>query len=339
MINRKWWLSLLCFLALGLACPAWAATETLRPTTPDITAQCIGSDGNQTDNWDMVNEASSDGDTTYVYASQSTGTADDVYNTTDSTVIYPWDTINSVAVTVVAKYSVANGKVVPLIRENGTTTAGSSNTLTSSYAEYTNTWTTRPSDGAAWTLDDINALGAGARLLGNSTWTARSTQVYVTVTYTAGTPPGGIIGPNIVSIAPPAIGASGVKVHATRGTPVTDMWFGKLIFERCAWGGFDKICPHRLFGIYQHSALLHVKPWGIEPLNDIKTTKQGREDRQHNVKGNRIKPRCALAGGFGRGRNWLLTRNRRRSDSSIHCRSRPRNASRDILVKYSRGLH
>jgi len=72
------------------------ATETLRPNADGDSSECTGSDGNQVNNYELIDESSTD-DADYVYA---TGTTDgtwriDLYNL-PSTAIAVGSTINKI---------------------------------------------------------------------------------------------------------------------------------------------------------------------------------------------------------------------------------------------------
>jgi RHS repeat-associated protein len=134
-----------------------------------------------TQNWDCVDDATSDGEATRV-ESGVPGTLD-AYALQD--LVQTSKTIASVTVTAVARhYSVACNiepqtcYAVIALQVNGY--SGNSQGLTPVYQSYSQTWTTNPATGQPWTVSEVNALQAGINLLdvGQS---ARVTQVYVSV--------------------------------------------------------------------------------------------------------------------------------------------------------------
>jgi len=132
-------------------------------------------------NYDKVDETTSDGDSTYVYT-YSTSTQQDSYTFTDTSAT---GTINSVTIYIVAR-ATSSGTASTIVRISGTPYYGSSNTLTTSYASYSTSYTLNPATSIAWTWSDVNSLDAGVRLAttGGYGSTARCTQVYVVVNYT-----------------------------------------------------------------------------------------------------------------------------------------------------------
>lgn len=73
------------------------------------------------------------------------------------------------------------------VRENGVTSESIAYANPSSWSTYSTTYTTRPSDGAAWTVADVNALLFGCSLAGYDNWSG-CTQIYCYVNYTAAAP-------------------------------------------------------------------------------------------------------------------------------------------------------
>ncbi len=165
-----------------------AGNETLRPVAA----------GNETNvaeqfpvsgaHWDKVDEAVSDGDSTYVHTA-STDWQEDSYNIADHSVGN--DTINYIKV-----YFVARGVTTPVqtnaythIEIDGVEYNGPQETTTDSYATYSYRWDDNPQTGEAWTWDEIDALQIGAGLrkgkgtgAGTDRYT-RCTQVYAEVHY------------------------------------------------------------------------------------------------------------------------------------------------------------
>ena len=163
------------------------ATTTLRPSGA----------GNET-NWTpngvatnhgCVNEVSVDNDTTYNNFPGNGANKRDLY-VIDANSIGASDTINSITVYMVARM-VTSGRLIsvvvaPVIRENGTTTQGTGQNLsTTSYVTKSQTWTTKPSSGTAFTRTDITNLEIGIYASQSDSNNCRCTQAYVIVDYTA----------------------------------------------------------------------------------------------------------------------------------------------------------
>src|SRR3989344_5262244 len=149
-------------LFLLLSQHAWADTETLRPngagSETAITTQFPAS----TFHYDKVDEETTDDNTTYVNAGGSNGWYRDLYALPTHT---GSGVINSVTVYARLKDgvgSVSSGKIS--IRTNDTTYDTNAYALTTSWADKSNTWTTNPQTGSAWTWDEIDALEAGISL-------------------------------------------------------------------------------------------------------------------------------------------------------------------------------
>ena len=170
------------------------ATEYLRPNVVGDLTQLspIGAAAN----WDCVDETPANEDTDYVISS-TIGADDskDLCNLPAPTILTALDTIVLVRFWIRSRYFVENGTVqaAPYFKENGVATSGTLRNMTASYANYYQDYTTRPSDGGAWTFADIGALQIGVRhyLLGAGLSPAsavRTTQAYCQVEFTR---PGG----------------------------------------------------------------------------------------------------------------------------------------------------
>jgi hypothetical protein len=152
----------------------------LRPSAAGTTT---GLSVNTGSNYAATDETSSDGDTTYVYRSSTTA-AYDTYIVPDTTL--SGLTIQSITVHIVARENTYNGYARPYILIGGTGYYPSSyNFLTTSYAEYTNTWTTNPNTSTSWTWANINSLEIGVQMYAQySTYAPRCTQAWVEIIYT-----------------------------------------------------------------------------------------------------------------------------------------------------------
>jgi hypothetical protein len=165
------------------------AIETLRPNAAgDETS--LSQYPASTYHWDKVDEATADDNTTYVYTTAASYQRD-LYNlpahsvgsgTINSITIYFRIAINYSGTTVYAKPSQKSGTTV---------TDGTEVTRTGAitYLTYSQTYTTNPATGVAYTWDEIDALQIGVCLKsGIYGISARCTQVYVEVDYTVSTP-------------------------------------------------------------------------------------------------------------------------------------------------------
>jgi len=174
---------------------AGSQTLTLRPNGngDDDLARNTGSN-----NYQCVDEASSDNDSTYVYDySDNSGFARDYYSFENHGSVT--GTINSVTVYINCKQvqeggSTSQSQARTALRWDGNTEYGTAVNLGTTYSTYSTVYTTTP-DGDAWTWGNIDSLQAGVSLLSADTDTnwwwgdedtsfARCTQVWVVVTYT-----------------------------------------------------------------------------------------------------------------------------------------------------------
>lgn len=112
-------------------------------------------------NWDCVDEAIADDDTTYV--ASATANNLDTYALAD---LPPGlQNISGVGVRCMAGKSDAGARsVTPMVRTGGTNYAGTTQALTTSYADYQSVWATNPNTTSAWAASDVNALEAGVRV-------------------------------------------------------------------------------------------------------------------------------------------------------------------------------
>lgn len=120
-----------------------------------------GSDGNQTDNYLLVDESSPDDDSTYVYSSAAASAG--VYDTygMENLPSGSW-TIESVQTNIVAKASDAGVKSYrPVVRINGTDYTGTDEQLTAQYHTWTENFATSPDTAAAWTESEVDAIEVG----------------------------------------------------------------------------------------------------------------------------------------------------------------------------------
>lgn len=149
----------------------------LRPTgTGSVTSLTTSGCSN---NWQCVDEITTDEGSTYVIRASSTQ-ATDVYaiaNPPSSTCA-----IQSVTVYCRARKTQTLGQVRPTLYVGGTQYNGTAQNMTTLYADYSHVWTTNPNTSAAWTWTDITNIQAGVRMSGeNATYPAYCTQVWIVV--------------------------------------------------------------------------------------------------------------------------------------------------------------
>ncbi len=167
--------------------PEAAGNETLRPVLAGDETAVSDQFPALGEHWDKVDEATSDGDSTYV-KSDSNAWQEDLYNIADHSA-------GSGNISYVKVYIVAASTETPTqantyvhIKTNGAEYNGSQETTTTSYATYSHQWDTNPQTGEAWTWDEIDALQIGVGLRRSSTVEkdTRCTQVYAEVNYGGG---------------------------------------------------------------------------------------------------------------------------------------------------------
>ncbi len=168
-------------------------TITLRPNAAGSSTH-LDSQGTSP-NYSCVNEVP-DNTNYYVRGTSSDNWQQDSYNIPDQTLS---GNINCVTVHIIVQKSGSSTDshldAYSIIRLNGgTMKTGQSHDLTSTWTEYSDSYTTKPTElgGGAWTWNDINALQIGVGLRSHDAgwgwwhdWTyARCTQVWVEINYT-----------------------------------------------------------------------------------------------------------------------------------------------------------
>lgn len=161
------------------------ATLTLRPSGNGTFQEWDGPLFSS--HYQQVDESSQDGDTTFIYDNGITlpdgSPATDSFATQNP--LLSAGVIDKIEVSFYGKLTAGTGKIAPMIYLSGNREDGSAETLTSSYALYTQEFS-RPG-GGNWLWSDLVPLeigviaseGSGCKL-GNC---IRCTQIYVTVTY------------------------------------------------------------------------------------------------------------------------------------------------------------
>ena len=126
-----------------------------RPNGNGATTTWDGSDGNQIDNYLLVDDPASnnDGDTTFVETSVAELEQYLIADISETPV-----TIVAVDAILIARDSLAGGNSArPGMRVNGTNYPGATAVLTGSYAAYGKVWGVSPDTGVAWTRAEYNA--------------------------------------------------------------------------------------------------------------------------------------------------------------------------------------
>jgi type II secretory pathway pseudopilin PulG len=166
-----------CFTTVGGG--GGSSTMTLRPNGNGSNT-ALSRSGTAT-NWDAVNDASTDDNTTYVYKSSTA--ASDSYALEDP----PTTTGNINKITIhyrVKTGAGTNANAMPRLYvssnwHNGTKISTSASWMTNTYE-----WQFNPATGAVWSWTDITNLQPGIQLEGNSgSHAAWCTQLYVVVDY------------------------------------------------------------------------------------------------------------------------------------------------------------
>jgi len=168
-----------------------AGTEVFSPSAlGDVNAWTVSgtsgcnSEGNEER---CVDETTNDGDATYVKSTSGSQT-DSLYNIPDWTAPSPLSVTNLQLEASCRKTTGATVSVAILIKSGGTVFVGGSGgqdcVNSATYSVWTDSWTTDPFDGGAWTNADINALQVGVRDGDSATDEVRASHVKVAVTYT-----------------------------------------------------------------------------------------------------------------------------------------------------------
>jgi len=135
--------------------------EAILPDGNGYNSDFDGSDGNQVDNYLLVDEADPDDDSTYVEDDTVGGIDAFTYDALSETPA----TIFGVAVTIMAKKTTANARTIKQIaRPVSTNYLGDEHTLSESYACYQDIWEDNPADAAAWEEADVNGAEFGVKV-------------------------------------------------------------------------------------------------------------------------------------------------------------------------------
>lgn len=182
-------IAILLFLSLPPCEVSAANTEILRPNAAgDETALTIGGDTPAATNYESVDEAVADDETTYVYSPWAGATwRRDLYNLPAHSV--GSGTINFVKIYFRCREIYAFGSnchAKPSQKSGAVVTDGTDVSLSNTWTTYSQQYNINPEDSAAWEWADIDALQIGVYLQGDSEEevNAACTQVYVEVDYT-----------------------------------------------------------------------------------------------------------------------------------------------------------
>lgn len=130
--------------------------------------------------YQCVSETSADADVTFLYEANNYYQTE-LFTLTDTVVSSC--TITSVVVTCRARHTSTGGHVRVKLYVGGNEYYNTTDAISTSYANYSATWTTNPATGGSWTWADIANIQAGTDIKENGSGDSRLTQVYVTVNY------------------------------------------------------------------------------------------------------------------------------------------------------------
>lgn len=131
------------------------------PSGNGNSSQLTGSDGNSTDNYLLVDEASQNGDTDYVQS--STVSQKDTYAYTDMS--HTPTSIFGLQINMVAKKDDSgNRSICSVTRSGGSDTDGTTQALGTTYSDYRQISETDPNTAAAWTRTNLNSAEFGVKV-------------------------------------------------------------------------------------------------------------------------------------------------------------------------------
>jgi hypothetical protein len=174
--------------------PDW--DDVLTPVNNDVILRPIGA-GDETDvkfqspdtgdHWDKVDEATSDGDTTYIYT-PSLNWEEDLYVTANHSTQTAGGDIQYVEVFMLSRASSSADQVSAYvhIKTNGVEYNSTSENLSTNYTQYSESWNLNPQSSGTWTWNEIDNLQAGVGMreagVGKD---SLCTQVYTEVNFDA----------------------------------------------------------------------------------------------------------------------------------------------------------
>lgn len=131
------------------------------PSGNGNSSQLTGSDGNSTDNYLLVDEASQNGDTDYVQS--ATSGQKDTYAITDMS--HTPTSIFGAQINMVAKKDDSGTRsICAVTRSGGSDTDGATQALSTSYSCYREIRETDPNTSAAWTRTNLNSAEFGVKV-------------------------------------------------------------------------------------------------------------------------------------------------------------------------------
>ena len=137
------------------------AVHLLLPSGNGNSSGMLGSDGNSTDNYLLVDEPGPNGDADYV--SSDTPGVKDTYVMGD--LIPTVGTVLGVKAVLTARKDAAGaGAIQSVYRLSGTEVDGASVALTTSHASYVDPIQTTKPGGGAWSIADVNAVEIGVKV-------------------------------------------------------------------------------------------------------------------------------------------------------------------------------
>lgn len=124
-------------------------------------SQLVGSDGNSTDNYQLVDESSQNGDTDYVQS--STVNNKDTYTFADMS--HTPSSIFGTQLNMISKKDDSGTRsICSVCRSAGTDYDGDTQALGTSYSDYRNIRETDPATSAAWTRTNLNSAEFGVKV-------------------------------------------------------------------------------------------------------------------------------------------------------------------------------
>jgi hypothetical protein len=164
------------------------ATETLHPDGAGDETGIATQYPTSGAHWEKVDEASSDGDSTYV-ATNDWNWEEDLYSTADH--VEGVGNVTAITIYMVARCidTPAQTSAYTHIETGGTEYNGTEETLATVYGTFSEEWTNNPSTNTTWTWSEVDALQIGVGLR-RARWTgspagrySRCTQVYASIDY------------------------------------------------------------------------------------------------------------------------------------------------------------
>ncbi|HEV8654485.1 MAG TPA: hypothetical protein VGR85_03115 [Candidatus Limnocylindria bacterium] len=136
--------------------------ERSLPSGNGNSSQWVGSDGNSTDNYLLVDETAPNADTDYVASS----TAGDIDLYAFANVTPTTGAVKEVSVSLFARKDDAGARsIATMVRDGGTNAAGATQSIGSTYLYYTESYVKNPVTTNDWTITEVNADEYGQKLV------------------------------------------------------------------------------------------------------------------------------------------------------------------------------